>query len=397
MSAMLSKKKSSLLQILSLAIFILYSFGLANAQSIDTPAKHAILLDAETGTVLYEKDAETPFPPASMSKMMTTYVAFELIKNGTFSLDDTTRVSPEVWRKWRGQGSTMFLNANDEVTIGQLLRGIIVQSGNDACVVLAEAMAGTEEAFVQWMNMAADDMGMENSNFVNTNGWPEEGQEMSARDLAILAQHLVNDFPELYEIYSERSFTYGVDSGSGSEITQRNRNPILGRVEGGDGLKTGHTEESGYGLTASAARDGRRLILVVSGLESERSRSREGQRLLEFGFRNFKTYHLFTAGQVVESAPVWLGDAPRVPLVIENPVTITMSRFDRTRMSATLVYDSPIPAPIVEGQALAHVRISQPDKEDIIVPLVAGNDVDNLGGFGKISAAFAHMLFGTSQ
>jgi len=181
--------------------------GSSFAQSIDTPAKYAILLDAETGTVLFEKEADVPFPPASMSKLMTTYVAFEMIKNGGFSLEDTTRVSPEVWRKWRGQGSTMFLNANDVVTIEQLLKGIIIQSGNDACVVLAEALAGTEEAFVQWMNAAAEDLGLKDSHFVNTNGWPEEGQFMSARDLAVLAQHLVNDFPELYKIYSERSYT----------------------------------------------------------------------------------------------------------------------------------------------------------------------------------------------
>lgn len=380
-------------------VLALFTVGISNAfaQSIDTPAKYAILLDAETGTVLYEKEADTPFAPASMSKLMTIYVAFEMIKNGTFALDDTTIVSPDVWRKWRGQGSTMFLNANDEVTIEQLLKGIIIQSGNDACVVLAEAMAGSEEAYIQWMNAAAEDLGLENSNFVNTNGWPQEGQVMSARDLAVLAQHLVNEFPELYKIYSERTYTYGIDSGSGREITQRNRNPILGRVEGGDGLKTGHTEESGYSLTASAIRDGRRLVMVVSGLESERSRSREGQRLLEYGFRNFKTYHLFTAGQVVDNAEVWLGDKPRVPLVVETPVTLTMSRFDRSRMTATLVYDTPIPAPLQAGQAIAHVRISLPEKEDIIVPLIAGEDVANLGGFGKISAAFAHMLFGTSQ
>lgn len=397
MFAGFSRNFTSLKLILCLTLLAVSGFGSALAQTIDTPAKHAILLDAETGTVLYEKDADSQFPPASMSKMMTTYVAFEMIKNGTFSLDDTTRVSSDVWRRWRGQGSTMFLNANDEVSIEQLLRGIIVQSGNDACVVLAEAMAGTEEAFVQWMNIAAADLGLKDSNFVNTNGWPQEGQVMSARDLAILAQHLVNDFPELYKIYSETSFTYGVDSNTGGDITQRNRNPILGRVDGGDGLKTGHTEESGYGLTASAERDGRRLILVVSGLSSERSRSREGQRLLEYGFRNFKTYHLFTTGQVVDSSPVWLGDEVQIPLVVENPVTITMSRYDRTRMSATLVYDTPIPAPIQKGQALAHVRISLPDREDIIVPLVAGNDVGRLGGMGKISAAFAHMLFGASQ
>ena len=193
MSAELSLKKISLKLLLSLTFLMFSAVSFVEAQTIDTPAKHAILLDAETGTILYEKDADTSFPPASMSKMMTTYVAFEMLKNGTFALDDTTRVSPDVWRKWRGQGSTMFLNANDEVSIDQLLHGIIVQSGNDACVVLAEALAGTEEAFVQWMNIAAEDLGLKDSHFVNTNGWPEDGQVMSARDLATLAKHLVND------------------------------------------------------------------------------------------------------------------------------------------------------------------------------------------------------------
>jgi D-alanyl-D-alanine carboxypeptidase (penicillin-binding protein 5/6) len=388
--------KITIKSVMLLAIFVVGSAS-SFAQTIDTPAKYAILLDAETGTVLFEKNADTPFPPASMSKLMTTYVAFDMITNGTFALDDTTTVSTDVWRKWRGQGSTMFLNANDEVTIEQLLKGIIIQSGNDACVVLAEAMAGTEEAYVQWMNAAATEMGLQDSHFVNTNGWPEEGQVMSARDLATLAQNIVNEFPELYKIYSERSYAYGIDSSSGREINQRNRNPILGRVEGGDGLKTGHTEESGYSLTASAERDGRRLVMVVSGLQSERSRSREGQRLLEYGFRNFKTYHMFTAGQVIDVAEVWLGAETRVPMVVEQPVTITMSRFDRARMTATLVYDSPIPAPIKTGQAIAHIRISVPEKDDIIVPLLAGSDIESLGGFGKISAAFAHMLFGASQ
>jgi len=373
------------------------SVNTASAQSIDTPARYALLMDAETGAVLYEKDADVSFPPASMSKMMTTYVAFEMIKTGAFSIDDTTVISPETWREWRGRGSTMFLNAGDEVTIGDLLRGIIVQSGNDACVALAVAMAGSEPAFVDWMNQMAADLGMTNSHFVNTNGWPAEGHRMSARDLAILAQHLVNDYPELYSIYAEKSFTYGIDPTTGRPIIQRNRNPILGRVEGADGLKTGHTEESGYSLTASAVRDGRRLVLVLAGLDSERARSRESQRLLEYGFRNFKTYALFTAGQVVEEADVWLGDANKVPLVVEKDYTITMSRFDRNRMKATIVYENPVPAPILAGQSLAHVRLEIPNRDPITIPLVAGKDVGNLGGMGKISAAFAHLLFGSAN
>jgi serine-type D-Ala-D-Ala carboxypeptidase (penicillin-binding protein 5/6) len=375
---------------------VITAIGNARAQSISTPAAHAILIEVETGEILFEQEAEVPFPPASMSKMMTTYVAFEMIKMGVFGLDDTTQISEEVWRQWRGRGSTMFLNAGDEVTIGDLLRGIIVQSGNDACVALAEAMAGSEAAFVEWMNIKADELGMSGSHFTNTNGWPDEGQVVTAHDLGLLASHLVADFPELYKIYSETSFTYGIDPSSGRPITQRNRNPILGRVEGADGLKTGHTDESGYGLVASAMRDGRRLVLVISGLDSERARSREAQRLLEYGFRNFKTYELFNAGQRVAEGNVWLGNKARIGFIAEQDVAVTMSRFDRNRMTVTLVYDDPIAAPIAAGQVIAHVRVSAPNRDDLIIPLVAADNVENMTGFDKLSAAFNYLLFGSS-
>ena len=370
--------------------------ALSNAQSMDTPATHAILIDAQTGSVLFEKNADTPFPPASMSKLMTIYVAFEMIKEGIVELDDTTTVSVDTWRKWRLQGSTMFLNARDEITIADLLRGIIVQSGNDACVVLAEALAGSESTFIDWMNIKADELGLKGSVFKNTNGWPDPEHVMTARDLGILAQLLANDFPDLYPIFAEGSYTYGIDPTTGLPIIQPNRNPILGSVEGADGLKTGHTDASGYGLTGSALREGRRLILVASGLASSRARKRESQRLLEYGFRNFKTYNLLTKGQVIEEVNVWLGNAPKTPLVVSEDLQLTLGRLQRNKMKVTLTYEDPIPAPITIGQPLATLRIEIPNKKDIIVPLVAGKSIDEISGLGKISAAFSYLLFGSA-
>ncbi len=379
-------------------LIILMIFALpqtAAAQQYDTPAPYAIMIEAGTGEVLFEKNPDVPFPPSSMGKMMTVYIAFEMIKRGEFKLTDTTMVSADTWRKWRLQGSTMFLKAGDEVTVEDLLRGIIVQSGNDASVVLAEALAGTEELFVDWMNAKAHDLGMINSVFMNANGWPADGQVVTARDLATLAYHMIKDFPDLYKIFGEKSFTYGVDP-EGNPISQPNRNPLLYTVDGADGLKTGHTEDAGYALTGSAKRGDRRIIIVLSGLSSIAQRTSESRRLLDYGFRAFKTYNLFKAGQVVETAPVWLGEEGSVPLVAPEDFSITLSRAARSRMVAKVVYDSPIPAPIEEGQDVAHVVISTPDKADVIVPLKAGKAVDEIGPFGRLGALFSYLIFGTT-
>lgn len=382
-------------QILSLLIILTITGPLA-AQTMDTPAPNAILVEEATDTILFAKNADEPFPPASMSKLMTVYVAFDLINQGVARLDDTHIISDETWREWRGRGSTMFLNAGDEVTIADLLRGIIVQSGNDACVALAKALAGSEATFVEWMNAKARELGMENSHFVNSNGWPAEGHVMSARDLAILAEHTIGDFPKLYGMYAERSFTYGIDPTTGNPITQRNRNPILGVVQGVDGLKTGHTEEAGYGLTASAVRGDRRIILVLTGLDSEAARARESQRLIEYAFRNFQTYDFFSEGEVVDEADVWLGQQGRVPLVAGEDVSITMSRADRMNMEAVLEYESPIPAPIAEGTPLATITIRVNGEDRRVIPLLAGASIEEIGGLGRIGAAFQYVIFGSA-
>jgi D-alanyl-D-alanine carboxypeptidase (penicillin-binding protein 5/6) len=380
-------------QLAKLAIFI-FGFAItlsASAQQMATPAKHAILLDASTGSVLYEKDADEPFPPASMSKLMTVYLAFDAIKQGSMRLDDPVTVSDEAWRNWNNRGSTMFLRARDQVTVADLLRGIIVLSGNDACVVLGEHMAGSHDTFVDWLNAKAVEMGLSGSHFENANGWPAEGHVMTARDLATLSLHLANDFPDLYPMFAEREYLY-----KDFDRNKYNRNPLLGRFAGADGLKTGHTEEAGYGIAASAEREGRRLVLVVAGLDSVDARRRESTRLLQYGFRNFSHYPLFKAGETVDYAEVWLGEGATVPMVVGEDVALTMSRLQRARMKVSVEYNNPAPAPIAKGDELGSLIIEMPDRPTVRLPLLAGQSVAEVGGLGKIGAAFEYLLFGSA-
>ena len=363
----------------------------AIAQTIGTPARHAILLDATAGEVLFEKGADEPIPPASMSKLMTVYMAFDAIRAGELRLDDTVLVSDAAWKAWNNRGSTMFLRARDEVTVLDLLRGIIVLSGNDACVVLAEHMAGDEALFVEWMNAKASEIGLEGSTFKNSNGWPAEGHAMSTRDIATISYKLATEFPDLYPLFAEREFVY-------KEFTRNrfNRNPILGSFPGADGLKTGHTEEAGYGLAASAMQEGRRLILVVAGLGSTQERSRESQRLLQYGFRNFDRYPLFKAGETVDFADVWLGKEATVPLTLAEDLTLVLSRRQRAQMAVKIAFNSPIPAPLKAGQSVGSLIVDLPDRENITVPLLVGRDVDNVSGLGRLGAALDYFLFGSA-
>ncbi|WP_417318218.1 D-alanyl-D-alanine carboxypeptidase family protein [Emcibacter sp.] len=384
---------ASTLRLLGLAL-LLFAAGSAgaSAQSIRTAAEEAILIEGSTGAVLFEKDADTSMPPSSMSKLMTVYLAFEKLKDGVITLNDVFEVSEPTYRKWRLQGSTMFLNAGDKVTVRELLLGIIVQSGNDACVVLAEGIAGSPDIFVEWMNAKAAELGMNNSHFTNVNGWPDEEHYMTARDLAILAQAMIKNFPEYYPMFAEKSFTY-------ANIPQSNRNPILYSMKEADGLKTGHTEAGGYGLTASAVKDGRRLILVLNGMTSEKMRARESERLLNYGFRNFDIYPLLEAGQELpktHQASVWLGESSLVPLVIEQDVILSLSKHARRRMKVKVVYDGPIRAPVVKGQPIATLEITSADMKPITYPLVAGHDVPELSGFSRLKAAFDYLLLGPS-
>ena len=360
---------------------------ISSATARDTPARQAILIDVATGTVLFSKNADERMPPASMSKLMTAYMVFERLADGRLSLDDEFPVSERAWRKG---GSKMFVEVGKRVRVEDLLRGIIVQSGNDACIVVAEGLSGSEQAFAEEMTKKADEIGLTDSNFRNASGWPDPDHYMSARDLARLATRLVQDFPQFYPIYSEKEFTF-------AGIKQGNRNPLLYKNMGADGLKTGPTEESGYGLTASAVRDGRRLVLVVNGLESVTQRARESERLLQWGFREFKNYPLFKAGETVAEADVWLGKTGSVPLLLETPLTLTLSRKDRQEMNVTVNYDGPIPAPIAKGAQVATLRIAAPGLEAPVErPLIAGADIDQLGFVGRIGAALQHLLLGAA-
>ncbi|WP_142846950.1 D-alanyl-D-alanine carboxypeptidase family protein [Telmatospirillum sp. J64-1] len=356
----------------------------AHAVEVETAAREAILVDFATGKVLFEKNADELMPPSSMSKLMTSYMVFDHIKDGSLSLEDTFPVSERAWRK---QGSKMFVHVGDQVSVEDLLRGVIVQSGNDACIVLAEGLAGSEEAFAERMNRRAREIGLTSSTFRNATGWPDEGHLMTARDLATLARRLIMDHPEYYHLYSERNFTY-------AGITQGNRNPLLYRNMGADGLKTGHTEAAGYGLTASVQRDGRRLILVVNGLKSMQQRADESARLLEWGFREFDNYTLAEAGEAFTEAEVWLGQKATVPLIAADKAVVTLPRRARENMEVKAVYEGPVAAPIRKGDQIAKLVVSVPDQAPIELPLYAGADVERLGFVGRIGAALQHVVFG---
>lgn len=357
------------------------------AQSIDTVGKQAVLIDMTTDAVLLQKNADTPMPPASMSKLMTVYMVFERLKQGRLSLDDKFSVSRKAWRKG---GSKMFVMVNTRVTVRDLLRGIIIQSGNDACIVIAEGLAGSEEAFAEEMTKRAKEIGLTNSAFKNATGWPAEGHYMSARDIAVLSAKIIREFPEYYGIFSEKRYDYG-------GISQGNRNPLLYKSSGADGLKTGHTEASGYGLASSAVRNGRRLVLVVNGLTSMRERSSESARLLDWAFRETASYALFKKGDTVQKADVWLGDKPTVSMIVDKDVQVTMPRRARRGMKVRMVYNNPVPAPIAEGAPLGRVIISIPNRKDMELPLIAGSKIEQLGLFGRLSAAIKFLLWGNAE
>lgn len=362
----------------------------AQTSGIETEAREAILVDATTGTVLLARDADKPMPPSSMSKIMTVFMVFEKLQKGELKLTDEFPVSETAWRRGGAAsgGSTMFLPVNSRAKLEDLLRGIIVQSGNDACIVIAEALAGSEERFAEQMTARARELGLRTSMFKNSTGLPDPEHMMTARELALLAKIMIERFPEYYRYYSETSFTY-------NNTRQGNRNPLLYKNMGADGLKTGHTEAAGYGLTASARRGERRLILVVNGLKSMNQRSREAERLMEWGFREFENVALFKQGQRVEDVEVWMGQAPKVALVAERDIVFTLPRGSRRDTKVVLTYDGPVAAPIRRGTPLARLTVTGTGiAEPVEIPLVAEADVERLGPFGRIAAVVTHMIFG---
>ncbi len=363
----------------------------STSHAIDTSAREAFMIDMKTGHILLEKNPDVSMPPASMSKLMTLYLVFERLKDGRLTLDDKFTVSERAWRKGGAASgsSTMFLEPRQKVRVEDLIKGIIIQSGNDACIVVAEAVAGSEKNFAVEMTEKARELGMEHSTFSNATGWPDPGQRMTPRDLSILAEALITEFPEYYKFFAEKNFKY-------NGIRQSNRNPLLYKTMGADGLKTGHTSEAGYGLTSSAERDGRRLILVVNGLNSVRARSSESERLMEWGFREFNNYSLFKKGEEVTQAELWLSDKQSVALLIDQDVEVTLPRKSRRKMKVSVQYDGPIPAPVKKGQELAKVVITAPDVKDIVIPLYAAEDAERLGFVGRLGAALKSIIWGVT-
>jgi serine-type D-Ala-D-Ala carboxypeptidase (penicillin-binding protein 5/6) len=325
----------------------------AVAQTYETRAKNAILIDYDTNTVLFRKDADTAMPPASMAKLMTMAVVFAAIKDGRLTLDDEFLVSENAWRSGGASsgGSTMFAELGSSIRLEDLMRGIIIQSANDGCIIVAEGMAGSESAFADLMNLEARRIGLTGSHFRNATGLPDPEQYVTARDLATLAHHIIATYPEYYKIYSETEFTW-------NDITQRNRNPLLDMNIGADGMKTGFTEESGYGLVGSAVRDGQRLIAVINGTETEKERAEEARKLIDWGFRAFERIALFADGEIIGEASVFHGDQPGVGLVSKGAIDVLLPLGFTDQMRGRIVYQGPIPAPIEAGQEIGLLQIT---------------------------------------
>jgi D-alanyl-D-alanine carboxypeptidase (penicillin-binding protein 5/6) len=376
-----------LLSLLSTLLAAAVAFTpVAHAQSsIDVAAEETIVVDYDTGAVLLEKNADRLVHPASMSKLMTLYMLFDRLKRGELSLDDTFPVSEAAWAM--NEGSTMFVGIGERLRIEDLIRGIVVQSGNDACFVVAEGLSGSEGAFAEAMNAKAKELGLTSSHFVNSHGLEDPEHQMTVRDIATLSAALIRDFPDYYHYFAELTFVH-------NGIEQGNRNPLLYRDMGVDGLKTGHLEVSGYGLAASALRNGRRVIVVAHGMASMQSRADEVAKLIEWAYREFDNYKLASAGAVLEDAPVWLGEAETVPLVLGADLVVTLPRGQRDQLAAKAVLDGPVEAPITAGQEIGKLVIIVPGVGPIERPLLAGADVPELGVIGRVMAALRHMFFG---
>jgi D-alanyl-D-alanine carboxypeptidase (penicillin-binding protein 5/6) len=356
---------------------------LAQADPIQTNAQHVYIVDFQTGSVIYDKKGEEKLFPASMSKLMTAYMLFDALKRGDVKLTDTFHVSQKAWAT---QGSKMFVDIDSDVKVEDLIRGMVIQSGNDACVVIAEGLAGSEDAFAERMNEKAKEIGLTGSNFRNSTGWPDPDHYMTAKDLSVLANRLITDFPEYYHFYSEKEFTW-------HGIKQGNRNPLLYRSGSGvDGLKTGHTEEAGFGLTASAIRDG-----VVQGLTGMQERADEAGQLLDWAFRETGNFTVVTKGSVLAEAPVEYGETKTVPLTVAQDLTLTLPRADRQKVTAKAVVPTPIMAPVAQGQEMGKLIVSAPNMPDYTISLVAAQDVPKVGVGGRIAINLQRLVFGAPQ
>ena len=361
--------------------------------NIPTTAEYVLVTEFETGRILMEKQKQAPMKPASMAKIMTSYVVFSRIKDGSLALNDQIVVSEKAWKMG---GSRSFLKPGTRYSVKELLYGVIVQSGNDAAVVLAEGLAGTEENFATEMNLTAQKLGMKNTNFTNATGWPDADLTTTAEDLNILATALIRDFPpetypELYPIFKVKTYTL-------NDIKQGNRNPLLygksATENGVDGLKTGYTEESGYGLTASAEKNGMRVVMVLNGMKSKKERSSESARLMDFILREFKNYKFFASGTKVDEADVWLGRASKVGLVAEGDVSRVLSRAERMKTEIVVSWMNPVSAPIQKGQKIGELVLRMDGKIVDKVALAADRDVAQLGMFDRLGAALSYLVLG---
>lgn len=366
-----------------LALFLLIAPATAMAQDAATTtapatgdqtlAREAYIVDFDTGTVLMDKEGNARMPTSSMSKTMTIYMAFDGLKSGKLTLDQKFPVSEKAWRM---QGSKMFVDLGSSIAVEDLIRGIIIQSGNDATIVMAEGIAGSEEEFANLLNAKAKEIGMNDSHFVNASGWPDPDHYSTAHDLAVLAMQTIRNFPDYYKYYGEKEFTW-------HNIHQMNRNPLLFRDLGVDGLKTGHAEEAGagYGLIASGQRDGRRVVLVLNGLKDEKSRAQESARLMEWALRSFENIKVFAAGDTIEEAPVVMGQSASVPLVTDADVLLTLPRAVKNDLKVSVQYNSPLIAPIKKGDEIGILRLDIPRVGVVDKKLYAGADVLKLGLF----------------
>ena len=384
-------KKYYFTVLLAVFIFIAAPTALGQANSeFQTPATHLVILDYGSGEILYEKNARDPMFPASMTKIMTATIVFDRIKSGALSLDDEFMVSEDAWIRGgtKSGSSTMFLKPNSMVKVQDLLRGVIVQSGNDACIVLAQGIAGSEAAFADLMNAKAKELGLDTAHFVNSTGWPDPNHKISAYDLARLASHTIQAYPEMYKIYAEKEYTW-------NGITQSNRNPLFGSgIEGVDGLKTGHTKVSKYGFVGSGKRDGHRRVFVVNGLETKAARRSESRRIMRSAFGEFKVYSLYKSGEKVGSAPVFMGKSETVPLVARADVMVGLHKPSRKALKVQIKYQAPIPAPIVKGDHIADMVITAPGRATETVALLAGEDVTRKSMFGRMTASLVRKIRG---
>ena len=369
----------------SLILSISILFFAFNSNAIESIAKTALLIDLSTGEVLLDKNSDEKTYPSSMTKIMTALMAFEKIKDGTLSMDQEFLISKKAWKMG---GSKMFIEVDNKVKVSDLLLGVVVQSGNDASIAIAEGISGSEETFAIEMNNLGKKIGLNNTNFTNSSGWPNDNHYTTAKDLAKVAQYTLNEHPELYKMYAITEFTY-------SGIKQDNRNPLLYSFEGADGFKTGHTQAAGYGLVGSAERGGRRLLLVLNGLETSRSRAQESLRLMDWGFNNFQLVDFYKQGEFVIEASTWLGKQEKVKLSSQQDISVSIPKTHISDMKVEVLVEEPIPTPISINDQVGLVQISYADKK-LQYPLLASENIEQKGFFSRITSALYYLVLGSN-